>query len=153
MLPLLQRQFVEKRQFVSNEEILDYFAIGQCTPGIIAVNTATFIGYKRQKVLGAILSTLGVILPSVIIITAVAAFFSNFNELEIVQHAFAGIRIAVAAIIAYAVYKLIVSAKKNWFYFLVLTLSLILGLFFDLSPILIVLLSSILGLTFQRRKV
>ena len=95
MLPMLERELVEKHHWVTQEEILNYFAIGQCTPGIIAVNTATFVGYKRRKVVGGIVTTLGVISPSLIIITVIAALLSNFMDILWVQHAFAGIRVAV----------------------------------------------------------
>ena len=81
MLPILQKEVVQKKKWASDEEIMDYFAIGQCTPGIIAVNTATFIGYKVKGVVGAIVSTLGVVCPSVIIITLIAACLTNFQDI------------------------------------------------------------------------
>ena len=89
MLPILQREVVEKRKWVTNEEIMDYYAIGQCTPGIIAVNTATFIGQKCAGNIGGIVATLGVVFPSLIIITLIAAFLQNFADLAIVKNAFA----------------------------------------------------------------
>lgn len=95
MLPLLQRELVEKRGWVEEEELMDYYAIGQCTPGIIAINTATFIGYKRKKLAGGIAATLGFVFPSVIIITLIAAFMRNFASLKIVSGAFSGIRVCV----------------------------------------------------------
>lgn len=106
MLPILQREIVDKRDWATEEELLDYYAIGQCTPGIIAVNTATFIGYKRKGILGGIVATLGVIFPSIVIITIIAAFISNFLEYEIVNYAFNGIRICVCVLIFDAVLKL-----------------------------------------------
>ena len=106
MLPVLQREIVEKRQWATQEELMDYFAIGQCTPGIIAVNTATFIGGKRRGLPGSLAATLGVITPSVIIIPILAAFIRNFRDIEVVQWAFEGIRAAVVALIASAVLKL-----------------------------------------------
>ena len=106
MLPLLQRELVEKRGWVEEEELMDYYAIGQCTPGIIAINTATFIGYKRKRLIGGIVATLGFVFPSLIIITLIAAFMRNFASLEIVSRAFSGIRICVCALITDAVLKL-----------------------------------------------
>ena len=106
MLPILQREVVEKRKWVTNEEIMDYYAIGQCTPGIIAVNTATFIGQKCASNIGGIVATLGVVFPSLIIITLIAAFLQNFADLAIVKNAFAGIRICVSVLIINAVIKL-----------------------------------------------
>ena len=113
MLPILQREVVEKKGWATEEELTDYFAVGQCTPGIIAVNTATFIGYKHKGVPGGILTTLGVVFPSLVIITAIAAFLSNFADIPVVQHALAGINAAVVALIAASVLKLGKSTLKN----------------------------------------
>jgi chromate transporter len=93
MLPMLKREIVEKKHWATIDEIMDYFAIGQCTPGIIAVNTATFIGYKRKGVAGGIFATLGLVLPSLVIISVIAAGLENFAHIAAVQHAFAGIRV------------------------------------------------------------
>ena len=95
MLPILQREVVEKKGWATEEELVDYFAIGQCTPGIIAVNTATFIGQKNKGVLGGIISTLGLVFPSLIIISLLAGVIYAFSHLVWVQHAFGGIRICV----------------------------------------------------------
>ena len=89
MLPMLQREVVEKYKWATNDELIDYYAIGQCTPGIIAVNVATFIGYKNKGIPGAIFATLGVVTPSMIIIGLIAALVSNFRDYEVVQWAFA----------------------------------------------------------------
>jgi len=113
MLPILQREVVEKKGWATDEELTDYFAVGQCTPGIIAVNTATFIGYKYKGVTGGVLATLGVVFPSLIIITAIAAFLSNFADLPVVRHALAGINAAVVALIASSVVKLGKTTLKN----------------------------------------
>ena len=106
ILPMLEREIVEKYGWATREELLDYFAIGQCTPGVIAVNTATLVGYKMRGVWGAIAATAGVVTPSLIIITIIAAVLSNFADTPAVIHAFAGIRVAVSALLASAVYKL-----------------------------------------------
>lgn len=106
MLPILQREVVEKKGWATDEELTDYYAVGQCTPGIIAVNTATFIGFKYKGVLGGIIATLGVVFPSVVIITIIAAALSNFAEYPVVQHALVGINAAVVALIASSVLKL-----------------------------------------------
>ena len=113
MLPILQREVVEKKGWATEEELTDYFAVGQCTPGIIAVNTATFIGFKYKGIPGGILATLGVVFPSLIIITAIAAFLSNFADIPMVRHALAGINAAVVALIASSVVKLGKSTLKN----------------------------------------
>ena len=95
MLPILQREVVEKKGWATDEELTDYYAIGQCTPGIIAVNTTTFIGHKFKGKLGGVFATLGVIFPSVIIITLIAAFLANFADYPMVQHALGGINACV----------------------------------------------------------
>ena len=80
MLPMLEREIVAKHKWATQEEILDYFAIGQCTPGIIAVNTATFVGYKQKGIIGGIVATLGVVSPSIVIIMVIAAVLTNFMD-------------------------------------------------------------------------
>ena len=106
ILPILQREVVENRGWATEEELTDYFAIGQCTPGIIAVNTATFVGQKQAGPLGGIAATLGVVFPSMVIITVIAAVLSNFAENEYVRHAFGGVRVCVTVLICNAVIKL-----------------------------------------------
>ena len=106
MLPMLQREVVEKRRWATEEELADYYAIGQCTPGIIAVNTATFIGYRQAGIAGGIFATLGVVFPSLVIITIIAAFLTNFADLKAIQYAFEGIRVCVCVLIFNAVQKL-----------------------------------------------
>ena len=110
MLPMLQREVVNRFHWATDEELLDCYAIGQCTPGVIAVNTATFVGYRRRGVIGGIITTLGVISPSLLIITIVAMALSPFMTNPYVMRAFAGIRVAVSALIAASVVKL---AKKS----------------------------------------
>ena len=113
MLPILQREVVERKNWATEEELTDYFAIGQCTPGVIAVNTATFIGQKYAGNLGGTIATLGVVFPSLVIITLIAAFLTNFAELPVVRHALAGINAAVVALIAVSVLKLGRTTLKN----------------------------------------
>ena len=91
MLPILQREIVDNRHWATEEELMDYFAIGQCTPGVIAVNTATFIGQKRKGIIGGIVATLGVVFPSLVIISLLAGVIEAFSHIALVQHAFGGI--------------------------------------------------------------
>ena len=135
MLPMLQKEVVEKAGWATESEIMDYFAVGQCTPGVIAVNTSTFIGYKQKGILGGISATLGVIFPSVVIITAIASILNNFSSYPIVQHAFAGIRIVVAALVLNVVIKMYKSAVVDWIGITIFIISLFLGLILSLSPI------------------
>ena len=99
MMAIIEKELVQKKHWITSEDLLDYIAIGQITPGVIAVNVSTFVGRKRKGVLGGIISTLGVITPSLIIIMIIAAFLVNFESNEYVQHALAGIRICVGALI------------------------------------------------------
>ena len=110
MLPMIKKELVETRKYATEEEILDYYAIGQLTPGVIAVNVATFVGYKRKGVGGGIMATLGVVTPSVIIIAIIAALITNFQDILLVSYALSGIRLAVIAMI---VKTLVGVAKKG----------------------------------------
>lgn len=145
MLPMLEKELVEKKKWTSNEEMLDYFAIGQCTPGIIAVNVATFVGYKRKGISGGIVSTLGMIFPSIVIILAIAFFLEPYMNVKIVQSAFAGIRVGVAAIIVNAVVKLWKKGVKNAFGVALCIIAFVLISIFKVSPVFIVLMAVGLG--------
>ena len=114
MLPILQREIVEKKGWATEDQLADYYAVGQCTPGVIAVNTATFVGSSQAGVAGGVLATLGVVFPSIVIILAVAAFLSGFMHLPVVAHAFNGVRAGVTALILSSVIKLFKGAVKDW---------------------------------------
>lgn len=146
MLPMIQREVVEKRGWATEEEILNYYAIGQCTPGVIAVNTATFIGDSRKGVLGGFLATLGVVMPSLIIISVIAALLNNFAEIEAVQHALAGIRVAVVVLVGFSVWKLMKSGVKGAFGWTVFVLTFLVSAIFGLSPVVIVVAAAVAGL-------
>ncbi len=153
MLPILQREVVDKRGWATEEELMDYYAIGQCTPGVIAVNTATFIGQKTSGIIGGIVATLGVVFPSLVIISVIAAFIQNFADLAIVQNAFAGIRVCVCVLIFNAVTKLwkkSVVDKPTLFIFLVIFIGSALT---DLSPIVFVILAAIAGIVLKNKEV
>ena len=147
MLPILQREVVEHKGWATEEELMDYFAIGQCTPGVIAVNTATFIGCKEKGSLGAAIATLGVICPSIIIILIIAAILTNFASLPAVGYAFNGIRVAVAVLILNAVIKLIRSNLKQPVSILICVLAFAASLF-SLSPVIIVLSAGAVGIAY-----
>ncbi len=106
MLPLLERDLNEKRHWTTTEELMDYFAIGQCTPGVIALNVSTFIGYKRKKIPGALAATIGFLTIPIMIILVISAFLTNFADLPVVKNAFAGIRVCVCVLIFQAVLRL-----------------------------------------------
>ena len=146
MLPMIQKEIVEEKKWATEEEVLDYYAVGQCTPGIIAVNTATFIGYKVHGIIGAIVATLGVVFPSLIIITIIAALLKNFANYSIVQHAFSGIRVVVIALIVSAILKLAKTSIKNSTTLIIAIIAFILVAFVNLSPIYIVIAAACIGL-------
>ena len=146
MLPILQREVVENKGWATDEELTDYFAIGQCTPGVIAVNTATFIGQKRRGILGGIVATLGVVFPSLVIIASLAGVITTFSHLAWVQHAFAGIRVCVCVLIFNAVLKLWKGAVKDVWGLVIFLVILALSVFTKLSPIIYVLAAAVAGL-------
>ena len=145
MLPILQREIVDKNGWATEEELMDYFAIGQCTPGVIAVNTATFIGQKYRGMLGGVFATLGVVFPSIVIISLLAGVIEAFSDLVWVQHAFGGIRICVCVLILNAVVKLCKKAvvdKVTLALFLLITAG---AYFLDITPVIFVLLAGVTG--------
>jgi len=150
MLPILQRELVEKRQWAENEELTDYYAIGQCTPGIIAVNVATFIGYKRRGTGGAIAATLGVVFPSMVIISIIAAFIRNFADLAVVKNAFAGIRACVCVLILNTVVKLWKGAVKDLPAFCIFAVIFLVAVFTSFPAAVLVILAGITGISVKR---
>jgi len=146
MLPMLQREVVENKGWVSEETLVDYYAIGQCTPGIIAVNTATFVGRNLAGFWGSIFATVGIVFPSVVIIMAIAAVLQNFADLAIVRDAFAGIRVCVCVLILNAVVKLWKKSVVDIWSFLLFLAVLLCSILLDLSPVIFVLLSAVLGI-------
>ena len=152
MLPMLQREVVETKGWGTEEEIMDYYAIGQCTPGIIAVNTATFVGQKTRGDLGGVVATLGVVFPSLVIITIIAGLVTNFAELAVVKNAFAGVRVCVCVLIFNAVVKLFKNAVKDLGTGAIFILVLLGSLFLDWSPVAFVLIAAVLGILLQNLK-
>lgn len=132
MLPILERELVTKQSWTTMDDLRDYFSIGQCTPGIIALNVSTFIGEKRHGVIGALAATIGFLSGPIVIILIIAAFLQNFAQLEIIQHAFAGIRVCVCVLIVQAVLRLwkssVVDAFALILYLIVFVLNAFSGL-------------------------
>ena len=146
MLPMFKKELVEKHQWCTEEDILDYYAIAQCTPGVIAVNTASFIGYKKKGVLGAIFATLGVVAPSILIITVIAAFITHFADNPYVVHAFAGIRVAVCALVAVTVFGLFKKNVKDVLAAILAVAAFVVTYFLDCSPIIAVVVAAAAGI-------
>ena len=149
MLPVLQREIVENKKWATEEELTDYYAIGQCTPGVIAVNTATFVGQKKCGIIGGIAATLGVVFPSLVIITAIAALISNFADIPAVQNAFAGIRVCVCVLVLNSVVKLWKSTIKDRWAIVIFALVFLGAVFTELSPVVFVLIAAFAGIAIK----
>lgn len=152
ILPMLKSEFVEKNGWVTEEDIMDYFAIAQCTPGVIAVNSATFIGRKKAGFFGALAATLGVVFPSVIIISIIALFLNNFAEITLVKYALQGIRACVCGIILSALWDLSKKTIKDKLSFFISVVVFLAMIIFDISPIIFVICSAVLGIIVKTSK-
>lgn len=152
MLPILRREVVETNAWCTDEELADYYAVGQCTPGIIAVNTATFIGYKLKGIPGGVFATLSLVLPSFLIILAIAAVLENFAHLPVVINAFAGIRVAVVALVLNAVLKLLKTSVVDKATLVIFLLVFILASVFSVSPVWFVLAAGLSGILLKTWK-
>ena len=150
MLPMLKYELVEKKNWVSEEQLLDCYAVGQCTPGIIAVNTATYVGYLKKGLAGAIWGTAGMISPSILIITVLCSFLNNFIDNVWVQHALMGIRGVVCALMLNTVISL---AKKSLVSPLCVVIGIIamaLAMFTDIPTVLIVVVAAVTGILYEK---
>lgn len=152
MLPLLRREIVEKHAWATDEELADYYAIGQCTPGIIAVNTATFIGYKLKGIPGGIAATFSVVLPSFLILLAIAAALENFAHLPVVINAFAGIRVAVVVLIFNALLKLMKTSVKDKATLIIFLVVFLLAALLSVSPVVFVIAAALAGILLKTWK-
>ena len=150
MIPILEREIVDRQGWASSEELMDYYAVGQCTPGVIAVNTATFIGYKVAGSLGGVVATLGVVFPSLVIITVIAGVLTHFADIPAVKSAFAAIRVCVCVLIFNAVLKLWKGAVKDKAGLCLFLLAFLLSIFLDISPVFYVLVCAAAGILFTR---
>lgn len=146
MLPILQREVVEHNHWATEEEIMDYYAMGQCLPGIIMVNTSVFVGRRHKGTLGGIVAGVGSAFPSLVIITIIAMFLTAFAEYPVVQNAFAGVRACVVVLIINAIVKLWKSAIVDWKCLVLIFLPVfLLSALTDASPILLVVAAGVVG--------
>lgn len=150
MLPIIEREIVDKRHWAELDEIMDYYAVGQCTPGVIAVNTATFVGYRLAGVPGGVAATIGVVFPSLIIITAIASVLTAFAEVPAVKSAFAGIRVCVCVLIFNSVLKLYKKAIVDKASFILFICVFILAVLLDVSPVVFVIICAFTGIALTR---
>ena len=146
MLPVIQKEVVENKKWVTDEEIVEYYAIGQCTPGLIAVNTSTFVGNRIAGIAGGIIATIGFIFPAFIIICILAGLIENFADYTLVKDAFAGIRVCACVLIFNAVIKMWKTSVQDFFTFLIFGCVFILTVVFSLSPVILVLAAAVCGL-------
>lgn len=153
MLPMLKREVVDKYKWIEEDEMLDIYAIGQCTPGIIAVNTATYIGYQQKGILGGIVATLGEVSPSLIIIILIASVLQNFMDNEILLHAFVGIRIVVCGLMMTTVVQMMRSGIKNWIGALLFVCAVVLAMFTPISTVFIIIGAAVIGVIMEKVKV
>jgi chromate transporter len=152
MLPVLEREIIAKKGWVAIEEVMDYYTIAQVTPGVIAVNVSTFIGYKRRGLLGGAVSTLGFVLPGVTLVTIAALCLSRFSSLPAVRHIFAGVRVAVGALILNTVIKLCKGFFKDGKEVAFFVTAFALSAFLSASPVLLVAAAGIGGFFLYRPK-
>lgn len=152
MLPMLKREIVENKHWTTEEELLDIYAIGQCTPGIIAVNTSTYIGYQQKGIPGAIAGTLGMITPSLAIITLVATILKQFIEYPIVLHALSGIRIVVCALMFNTIVSLAKAGIKDTLGVFLFLSGFLLATFSPVPTILLVVAAAVIGIATNIRK-
>lgn len=157
MLPILERELVDKRHWTTMDDLRDYFSIGQCTPGIIALNVSTFIGEKRKGVPGALVATMGFLTGPIVIILIIAAFLTNFAQLEVIQHAFAGIRVCVCVLIVQAVLRLWKKSVVDPFTFVLYLIIFVLNAFSGVLPVkipaaVLVIIAGVVGIAASMMK-
>ena len=146
MISIIHKESVEKNKWISEEDMNNIIVVAESTPGPIAINSSTFIGYKVGKLLGAIVSVIGVVLPSLIIITLISIFLDNFKDLKIIEYAFQGIRAAIIILMVEAIFKLSKPLNKNALFYSLLSISFILNFFFGVSAIILIITGIILGI-------
>lgn len=151
MLPIIQREVVDNKKWLGEEEFLDSIAVTNSLPGPLAINCATFVGYRTAGYAGAAAAALGAVLPSFLIILVIAVFFASFRENPIVDYVFSGIRPAVVALIAYALFKLVKSMGVNSFNISVSIAVLLLILLLNVHPIVTIVACGTLGFFLNRK--
>jgi len=149
MLPILRRETVEKENWLSEEEVMDFYAIGQSMPGIIAVNVGGFIGYRRRKEAGVVAAALGVVSPCIVIITIIAACLANFQNNAYVHHALSAVSVCVCALILDSIIAMWKKGVKDIFGFALFTIMLFAMTFTEASPVLLVVISAVGGIFYK----
>ncbi len=150
MLPMLKYELVEKKHWVEEEDLLDYYAVGQCTPGITAVNVATFVGFKKKGIMGGIFSTLGMISPSLIIVSILALFLEQFMSNQTIAHAVGGIKVIVCALMLNTVVTMFKKTVKGWLTGCVCVAAFLLAMFTPVPTVLLVIIAGIFGIVLYK---
>jgi chromate transporter len=152
MMPVMRKEVVDKKGWVDDEDILKILVISESTPGVLAVNSATFIGYKIKGFWGSVVATLGVIIPSLIIISVISIFLYQYRDLELVSYAFLGIKAGIAVLIFQAGLKLSKKLNKNGFTYIVFSVVLAVALFTTISAIYLIIIGALIGLIYGHIK-
>lgn len=154
MMPMMQSELIEKRKWITDEELIDYYAVGQSTPGIVAVNVATFVGYKQMGIIGGIFATLGMVTPSLIIIMILASLINSINDFPIIQKALKGINVAVAALLTSTIINFMKKTIKKFTNAIFMMISFLLVFVFKLPSFWIILFALLIGvvLTYKEKK-
>ena len=148
MLPLIRRELVERKKWISDEDMLDMLALAECTPGVIAVNSATYVGYSVGGFWGSLLATIGVILPSIIVITIISFFYQTFLENKVITQIFYGVRIGAVVLILNALMKLYKVLKKDYMSYGFIVVALVFALLLDIPTITIIIFGMLIGAIF-----
>lgn len=146
MIPLIQNEAVEKRHWVTDDDILEVVAIAESTPGPIAINSATFVGYKAAGILGSVCATLGVVLPSFVLILILSFVLQQFQQVQAVQYAFRGIRAGVLALLVKALWTMYKKSPKGWAAYVVTGASFVLTAIFEINVIFVIIGCAVFGL-------
>lgn len=154
MMPMMQAELIEKRKWITDEELIDYYAVGQSTPGIVAVNVATFVGYKQMGIIGGVFATLGMVTPSLVIIMILASLINSINDFPIIQKALKGINVAVAALLTSTIINFIKKTIKKFTNAIFMMISFLLVFVFKLPSFWIILFALLIGvvLTYKEKK-
>lgn len=154
MMPMMQAELIEKRKWITDEELIDYYAVGQSTPGIVAVNVATFVGYKQMGIIGGIFATLGMVTPSLVIIMILASLINSINDFPIIQKALKGINVAVAALLTSTIINFMKKTIKKFTNAIFMLISFLLVFVLKLPSFWIIIFALFIGvvLTYLEKK-
>lgn len=149
MIPLIKREVVEEKEWLTNDEMFDIVAIAESTPGPLAINAATFVGTKTAGIKGALCATLGVVLPSFAVILLISSLLLQMEHLKIIQDAFRGIRTGVLVLVASALFSMFRQLKKNTSTYLILLLALVLALVLKLNSSIVLTVCALCGMAWS----